>query len=159
MTISKDSVVTMSYVLTNSEGDVLDESGDAPFVYLQGHQNIVPGLEKELEGLAAGASKSVSVSPADGYGEYDPQLKFDVPKDKLGADAPPVDAVVQLMDGSGHRMLAKVVAVGAENVTLDANHPLAGQTLNFQVTITEVRAAEPDEIAHGHVHGPGCHHH
>lgn len=159
MTIGKNSVVSMTYVLTNSRGEILDESGETPFVYLQGHENIVPGLERELEGLQAGTSKSVSVSPEDGYGIYDPELKFAVPKDKLGAEAPPVDAVVALQDGSGHRMMAKVVEVDAENVTLDANHPLAGQTLNFEVTICEVRAAEADEIAHGHVHGPGCHHH
>jgi FKBP-type peptidyl-prolyl cis-trans isomerase SlyD len=67
--------------------------------------------------------------------------------------------MVQLQDGSGHRMLARVIKTDDVNVTLDANHPLAGETLNFKVTINEVRAALPDELAHGHVHGPGCHHH
>lgn len=158
MTVSKDIVVSMTYVLKNSKGEVLDESGDSPLVYLQGHQNIVPGLEKALEGLSVGASKNVSVAPAEGYGDYDPQMKFDVPTAKMGNDIPPVDAMVQLQDGTGHRMLARVVKSDAQTVTLDANHPLAGETLNFQVTITELRAALADEIAHGHVHGAGCHH-
>lgn len=159
MKISKDTVVSMTYVLTNDKGEVLDESGDAPFFYLHGHENIVPGLERALEGLASGTSKSASIPPADGYGEYDPKLKFEVPKSKMGEDVPPLDAMVQLQDGSGHRMLARVIKTDDANVTLDANHPLAGETLNFQVTINEVRAALPDELAHGHVHGPGCHHH
>lgn len=159
MTIGKDTVVMMKYTLTNDKGEVLDESGDEPFPYLHGHENIVPGLEKALEGLKVGDSKSVSVSPAEGYGEVDPELRFQVPADKMGPEAPPLDAMVQLRDPSGHRMLARVVAVDAENVTLDANHPLAGETLNFQVTIADVRAALPDEIAHGHAHGPGGHHH
>lgn len=159
MIVSKDTVVTMSYVLTNTQGEVLDESGDAPFPYLHGHENIVPGLERALEGLSVGASKSVSVSPADGYGEYDPELKFEMPTSKMGDQVPPLDAMVQLRDSSGHRMLARVVQADGETITLDANHPLAGETLNFQVTITEIRAASPDEIAHGHAHGPGGHHH
>jgi FKBP-type peptidyl-prolyl cis-trans isomerase SlyD len=159
MTISKDTVVAMTYVLTNAKGEIVDESGDAPFHYLQGHENIVPGLERALEGLAVGASKSVAVSPADGYGEYDPKLKFEVPRSKMGNEELPVDAMVQLQDGAGHHMLARVVESDAVRVVLDANHPLAGETLNFQVTIIEVRAALPDELAHGHVHGPGCHHH
>lgn len=159
MTISKDSVVTMTYVLTNDQGEVLDEASDEPFPYLHGHDNIVPGLERELEGLAVGATKSVSVAPADGYGEYDPKLKFLVPVSQMGADVPPVDMMVSLRDGGGHQMVAKIVAVDSKNVTLDANHPLAGQTLNFQVTITGIRAASADELNHGHVHGPGCHHH
>ncbi len=159
MIISKDTVVTMTYVLTNDKGEVLDESGDDAFPYLHGHQNIVPGLERALEGLEAGASKDVSVSPADGYGEYDPSLKFAVPKAQMGNDVPPLEAMVQLRDQEGHRLIARVVDVAGDSVTLDANHPLAGETLNFKVTITEVRAAQPEEISHGHVHGPGGHHH
>lgn len=159
MVVSKDAVVTMSYVLTNTRGEVLDASGDEPFHYLHGHENIVPGLERALEGLAVGASKEADVLPEDGYGDYDPQLKFDLPSAQLGKEMPPVDAMVSLRDSSGQRMIARVVKVTAESVTLDANHPLAGETLRFAVTITGVRAASADELAHGHVHGPGCHHH
>lgn len=159
MIISKDTVVSMTYVLTNDKGEILDESGDAAFPYLHGHQNIVPGLERELEGLGAGASKDVSVTPADGYGEYDPSLKFAVPKAQMGGDTPPLEAMVQLRDAEGHRIVARVVDIEGDSVTLDANHPLAGETLNFKVTITEVRAAQPEELSHGHVHGPGGHHH
>lgn len=159
MTVDKDIVVSMSYVLKNDKGEVVDESGENPMEYLHGHENIVPGLEKALTGLEIGAAKNVSVSPAEGYGEYDPALKFDIPTSKIGGQAPPLDAVLQFADPSGHRFLARVVKVEGETVSLDANHPLAGQTLNFQVTITSLRAAQPDEIAHGHVHGAGCGHH
>lgn len=158
MTIAKDMVVSFTYVLKNSKGDILDESGDSPMEYLHGHENIVPGLEKALEGLQVGAAKNVSVSPAEGYGEYESELKFVVPREKLGEDIP-MDAMVQLRNSDGSRIMARVVAADAETVTLDANHPLAGETLNFDVTITEMRAALPDEIAHGHVHGAGCGHH
>jgi FKBP-type peptidyl-prolyl cis-trans isomerase SlyD len=158
MTIAKDTVVSITYVLTNNKGEVLDESGEAPLVYLHGHENIVPGLENALEGLSVGAAKSVSVAPAEGYGEYDPQMKFDIPT--RGQDPlPPVGAMVELQGSGGHRFVARVVAADKDKMTLDANHPLAGETLNFDVKITDLRSALPDEIAHGHVHGAGCHHH
>ena len=159
MTVDKDIVVSMSYVLTNAKGEVMDESGDTPMEYLHGHENIVPGLERALQGLEVGAAKDVSVAPADGYGEYDPTLKFEVPASKVGGQTPPVDAVLQFANQSGHRFMARVVKVEGDTITLDANHPLAGETLNFKVSITSLRAAVADEISHGHVHGEGCGHH
>lgn len=159
MTITKDTVVSMTYVLKNNDGEVIDQSGDTPLVYLHGHMNIVPGLEKALEGLAVGASANASVAPKEGYGEFDPNLKFSLDKSKLGDNVPPVDSLVQMKNGEGQTFVARVVEADDKSVTFDANHPLAGETLNFEVTITDVRAAQPEEIAHGHVHGPGGHHH
>ena len=159
MTISKDTVVSLNYVLKNDKGEVLDDSGDSPLVYLHGHQNIVPGLEKALDGLAKGASTKASVSPEEGYGTYDPNLKFAIPAERMGDEVPPVGALLQLKNQAGQTFVARVVETDAEKVSLDANHPLAGENLNFEITITDIRQAEPDEIQHGHVHGPGCHHH
>lgn len=159
MTVDKDIVVAMNYVLKNDKGEVMDESGDTPMEYLHGHENIVPGLEKALTGLEVGAAKEVAVTPAEGYGDYDPTLKFEIPTSKIGGQAPPLDAVLQFADPSGHRFLARVFKVEGDTVSLDANHPLAGETLNFQVTITALRAASAEEISHGHVHSGSCGHH
>ncbi|MFA5507803.1 MAG: FKBP-type peptidyl-prolyl cis-trans isomerase [Vulcanimicrobiota bacterium] len=159
MTITKDTVVSMTYLLKNNEGEILDQSGDEPLIYLHGHENIVPGLEKALEGLAVGATTEASVPPTEGYGEYDPKLKFAIPTERMGDEIPPLNALLQLKNQAGQTFVARVVATDSEKISLDANHPLAGEHLNFQVTITDVRKAEPEEIAHGHVHGPGGHHH
>jgi len=159
MTITKDKVVSMTYTLTDDEGKVIDQSGDSPLVYLHGHKNIVPGLEKALDGLAVGANATAKVPPSEGYGEYDPKLKFAVDRNKLGDQIPPEGSLVQLTGGSGQEFVARVIEVTDAHVGFDANHPLAGQNLNFNVTIKEVRAANAEEIAHGHVHGPGGHQH
>lgn len=159
MTVTKDKVVSITYVLKNDEGEVLDKSGEQPLVYLHGHKNIVPGLEKALDGLTVGATADASISPEEGYGEYDPKLKFAIPSSKMGQEIPPVGALLQLKNQAGQTFVARVVETDSERVMLDANHPLAGQNLNFQVTISDVRQAQPEEIAHGHVHGPGGHHH
>jgi FKBP-type peptidyl-prolyl cis-trans isomerase SlyD len=159
MTISKDTVVSMNYVLKNDEGKVLDQSGDDPLVYLHGHKNIVPGLEKALDGLAVGAKTQASISPSEGYGEYDPKLKFAVPAAQMGDGIPPVDSLVQLTSRAGQTFVARVMGADDDKVMLDANHPLAGENLNFEVTITDIREAQPEELEHGHVHGPGGHHH
>lgn len=159
MTITKDTVVSMTYILKNNAGEVLDQSGDSPLVYLHGHRNIVPGLEKALDGLAVGASTEASIPPSEGYGEYDPKLKFALPAERMGGEVPPVNTLLQLKNQAGQTFVARVTETDGEKVTLDANHPLAGEHLNFNVTITDVRQAQPEEIAHGHVHGPGGHHH
>ena len=159
MTITKDAVVSFNYVLTNDKGEVIDESKEHPLSYLHGHRNIVPGLEKALEGLAVGASTEAKVSPEEGYGEYNPQLKFAVARAQFGADVPPAGSLVQLRGQQGQQMVAQVLGHDEQAVQLDANHPLAGENLNFKVTITEVRQAQPEELAHGHVRGPGGHQH
>ena len=159
MTITKDTVVSMTYILKNNAGEVIDQSGNDPLVYLHGHQNIVPGLEKALDGLAAGATTEASIPLSEGYGEYDPKLKFAVPADRMGGEVPPVNTLLQLKNQAGQTFVARVTETNGDKVTLDANHPLAGEHLNFAVTITDVRQAQPEEIAHGHVHGPGGHHH
>ncbi|HSM27571.1 MAG TPA: peptidylprolyl isomerase [Thioalkalivibrio sp.] len=161
MQISTNSVVLIDYTLTNDQGDVIDtSSGREPLAYLQGHQNIISGLESALEGKSAGDRVQVSIAPADGYGERDESLSQAVPRQMFeDADQVIVGMQFHTMTEQGHQQVVTVTAVDAENVTVDANHPLAGETLNFDVTVVEVREALPEELEHGHVHGPGGHHH
>lgn len=160
MQIAKHMVVSIDYTLTDNAGNVLDTSeGQGPLSYIQGIGSLIPGLEKALEGKAAGESLAVSVPPEEGYGERDDAMLQAVPRDRFETDAAiEVGMRFQAMSEAGPQVVT-VVGVDDENVTIDANHPLAGETLNFAVTVVEVREATPEELDHGHVHGPDGHHH
>ena len=160
MQIDKDTVVTFNYTLTDSEGNVLDESQDGTFAYLHGAGNIIPGLERELTGKAAGDNLTVNVAPEDGYGLRNDELKKSVPRSMFDESADiEVGARFQAEANDGRVLAVTVVSVDAENVVVDGNHPLAGVALRFVVDVVNVRPAAQEEIAHGHVHGPGGHHH
>ena len=161
MQVSKDKVVSIDYTLTNNQGQVIDSSqGRAPLAYLHGNNNIIPGLEKELEGKNVGDQLKVAVRPEEGYGNHDPQMVQSVPKTAFkGVDNIQPGMQFQAQGPGGQTRVVTVTKVDGDNVTVDANHPLAGQTLNFDVTVKEVRDASPDELSHGHVHGPGGHEH
>ena len=157
--IAKEVVVSINYKLTDSEsGELLDSSeGQEPLKYIHGLGQIVPGLEKALEGKAVGAQETVTVSPEDGYGDRDESRLISVPKDRFDDDID-VGDVVQAATADGHHMRLKVTAMEGDNVTLDANHPLAGRTLCFEVEVVDVREATEHELSHGHAHcgGGGC---
>jgi FKBP-type peptidyl-prolyl cis-trans isomerase SlyD len=159
VSIKKDSVVAFNYTLKEDTGEVIDSSAPGePLVYLHGHGNIVPGLERELEGKAANDKLHVKVAPADGYGEYSRELVQKVPRRSLkGIANITVGTRLHAQTSEGPRAVT-VTAVTGDMVTLDGNHPLAGQTLDFDIEIVEVRDATEEELAHGHVHGPGGHH-
>lgn len=157
--VANDKVVSMKYTLKNDKGDVLDQSGTNPLSYLHGHGNIIPGLEKGLDGLAVGDHKQVVVAPAEGYGEHQEEKKFELPRSRFEETELKPGVTVVLETKEGKRMMARVAGVEGDVVKMDANHPLAGQTLHFDVEIVEIRDAGPEELAHGHVHGPGGHHH
>ena len=160
MQVAKDAVVTIHYTLKNDAGETVDSSaGSDPLAYLQGNGNLIPGLENALEGKQAGDKVSVKVAPGEGYGEYDKSLVQQVPRRSFkGIANIQVGMQFQVQSNQGPRAVTVTNVIG-DMVTVDGNHPLAGQNLNFDVEITEVRAATEEELAHGHVHGPGGHHH
>ncbi len=160
MTIKQDSVVTLHYTLKDDAGEVIDSSAPRdPLSYLHGRGHLIPGLERELQGKSAGDKLSVKIAPADGYGEYDKALVEQVPRRALkGISNIKVGTQLRGETKQGPRTMTVTRIVG-DMVTLDANHPLAGKQLNFEVEITSVRDATEEELTHGHVHGPGGHHH
>ncbi len=159
MQIEDQKVVSIEYTLTDGEGNVIDSSnGREPLAYLHGAGNIIPGLEKALTGKSTGDSLTANIPPGDAYGEKDPQLVQAVPRDRFPANDIKVGMQFQAQ-GGGQSRVVTVVKVDPDNVTIDANHPLAGQTLNFDVKVVDVRDATQEELSHGHVHGAGGHEH
>ena len=143
--------MAIDYRLTVADGTEVDTTADrGPMEYLHGHQNIIPGLERELEGHEAGDTLDVTVAPADGYGEHEPDRVVQVNKEQLGFE-PEIGAVVsaRLPDGREQHLL--IAEIDGEKVTLDGNHPLAGQTLRFEVSVASIREATEGEIANGAV--------
>jgi len=153
-------VVSMHYTLTDDSGDVLDSSrGGEPFSYLHGHNNIIPGLEKALEGTEAGFKSKVTVAPTEGYGEKNPEAVFEAPREHFPPDMKLEIGARVYADGPNGPITLTVIKLTESGAVLDANHPLAGKTLHFDVEITTVRTATTEELAHGHVHGEGGHQH
>jgi FKBP-type peptidyl-prolyl cis-trans isomerase SlyD len=158
--MSKARVVSIHYTLTDDGGEVLDSSrGGEPLTYLEGASNIIPGLEKELLSAKTGDKKNVKVAAGDAYGEKREDMIVQVPRTQF-----PPDIQMKVGDrfrsgADHHSPIFTVVALEADKITLDGNHPLAGKALSFDVEVTDVRAATDDEVAHGHAHGPGGHHH
>lgn len=159
MSIRKDSVVTFHYTLKDDGGTLIDRSSQGePLAYLHGHGNLVAGLERELEGKSTGDQLSVSIPPGEGYGEYSKALVQTIPRRALkGIANITVGMRLQAQTEQGPKAVT-VTNVTGDLVTIDANHPLAGKNLNFDVRIEDVRDATAEELAHGHVHGPGGHH-
>jgi FKBP-type peptidyl-prolyl cis-trans isomerase SlyD len=158
--IAADSVVLIHYTLKDDKGDVLDSSaGGEPLAYIQGHGNLVPGLEKALEGKRGGNILEVTVPPAEGYGMRDEALVQRVSKRSLkGSGEIRKGMQFQARTDQGLRLFTVTGVIG-DMVSLDGNHPLADQTLHFDIEVVEVRPATAEELEHGHVHGAGGHHH
>lgn len=157
--IETNKVVSIHYTLTNDEGVTLDtSSGRSPLEFIQGMKNIIPGLEKELEGKKIGEKFNVRVSPENGYGVLNPEMIQTVPMDQF-KNIPNVAVGMnfQFNHPQGGTTVLRAVEVTPDHVVLDANHPLAGVHLNFAVEVMTVRAATEDELHHGHLHGgAGC---
>jgi FKBP-type peptidyl-prolyl cis-trans isomerase SlyD len=153
-------VITIEYTLTVG-GEVIDSSAEGgPLDYLQGHENIIPGLEQEIAGMKIGESKNVVVAPEDGYGLVEPDAVIEVDRREFPDDVPvEVGVELEITDDEGDMLFATIVEVGSKVVKLDTNHPLAGKELHFEVTVTDLREASKEEIEHGHVHYGGDHHH
>lgn len=162
MQVAKNAVVTIDYTLKNPDGKVIDSSqseGRQPLPYIHGAGGLIPGLESALEGKNPGDSLSVTIAPEQAYGIRDEKLVSTVAKTAFGNNAIMVGAQFRTQDKQGHQQVVTITKIDADKVTVDSNHPLAGVTLHFDVTIKEVREATAEELAHGHVHGPGGHHH
>ena len=161
MTIAQHKVVTIHYKVTDVDsGEVIDSSeGGAPMTYMHGAQNIIPGLEAALEGKAVGDELEVTVAPADAYGEYSEERVQQVPVEAFqGVEK--VEPGMAFTAQTEHGPVNLIVTEVEETmVTVDANHPLAGKSLKFEVTIDSIRDASEEEVAHGHVHGEGGHQH
>ncbi|WP_309398659.1 peptidylprolyl isomerase [Cerasicoccus maritimus] len=159
MQIAANTVVSLNYTLKDDAGNIIDQSQPgAPLVYLQGHGNIIPGLEKALEGKALGEALDVRIDAAEGYGEPNPALTQVVPRDRFqGIDELAVGMQFQAGTEQGPPIAVRITAIEGDSVTVDGNHPLAGMALNFSVSIADLREATEEEIAHGHIHqGGGC---
>jgi len=156
MQISKNKVTSIHYTLTDNEGNTLDSSsGKEPLVYIHGNGNLIPGMENGLEGKSKGDKFNIKVSPENGYGVKSDELMQQVPRIAFGDQK--IDVGMQFQTSQGQ--VVTITKIGLDSVTVDANHPLAGVELNFDVEVTEIREATADELAHGHVHGPGGHEH
>jgi FKBP-type peptidyl-prolyl cis-trans isomerase SlyD len=160
MKIEDDKVVGIHYTLTDNDGNTIDSSqGRDPLYYLHGYGHLVPGLEDELEGKALKEQFNVKVLPEDGYGEYNKELVYEIARDKF-PDPKNVEVGMTFTSKTKEGDInLNVIGVEDEKVKLDANHPLAGKELNFEVEITDIRDATKEEIEHEHVHGPEGHNH
>jgi FKBP-type peptidyl-prolyl cis-trans isomerase SlyD len=158
--IEKNRVVTLKYTLRDEHGAVLDTSeGRLPLTYLHGKGNIIRGLERALAGKEAGEKLDISVAPEEAYGARDERLVQILPRSRLPEGTQVAPGMQLRADSPRGPRLVSVVKVERDFVTVDGNHPLAGRTLHFSVEVTDVRKATHEEVSHGHVHGPGGHHH
>lgn len=161
MPIAANKAVSIDYTLTNDAGEVIDSSaGGAPLAYLQGAGNIIVGLEKALEGKQVGDQVKVSIEPEEAYGEYSAELVTTLSRAMFeGVDELEVGMQFHASGPDGGMQIVTIRDLDGDDVTVDGNHPLAGQRLNFDVTVVDVRDASAEEVAHGHIHGEGGHHH
>jgi FKBP-type peptidyl-prolyl cis-trans isomerase SlyD len=159
MQIGKDTVVELQYQLYDTDGELIEKT-DEPVEYLHGgYGGMFPAVEKALEGKKAGDTCKLRLEPDDGFGDYDAELMHIEPRDKFPAH---VEIGMQFEgkgDESGDTIVYTVTDIADDKVVVDGNHPLAGQTLNMEVTVTSVRAASAEEVSHGHAHGAHGHHH
>ena len=160
MKVSDNAVISIDYILKDDNGNIIDQSDKSdPLVYLHGASNIIPGLESALSGKAVGEAISVRVAPEEAYGVRDDAKKQAVPRNMFGDEEIAVGAQYHAQGPDGQHLTVTVVSVSDEEIVVDGNHPLAGMHLNFDVTVVDIRDATKEELEHGHVHGPGGHHH
>jgi len=158
-TVEDGVVVSMEYTL-HVDGELLDSSeGQGPLQFLVGYGNIISGLEENMRGMKIGDSKDVVVQPKDGYGEFDDEAFMEVPRQDFPKDMPlEVEAELTVRDDQGNARYARIDSIEDETVTLNFNHPLAGDELHFHVKVVALREPNAEELEHGHVHEAGHHH-
>ena len=160
MQIAKNSVAAFHYTLTDDQNQVIDSStGRDPLTYLHGSGQIVPGLEKQMEGRVVGDKFDAEVAPEEGYGVHQAELMQEVPREAFQGVEDIQPGMQFQGNGPQGQINVTVTKVEDDKVFIDGNHPLAGKTLHFAIEVTDVRAANEEELAHGHVHGAGGHQH
>lgn len=155
MKIKRGKVVAVQYILRGDDQKVLQQTGKEPMLYLHGAKNIVPGLEKKLEGLEAGSKFEVTVSVEEGYGAHNEKLLFNVPFGELPSNVQPMKGAVMPMSFGNRSRTVRITKVRLKDVQVDANHALVDKVLHFTGTVGKVRDASKTEITHGHVHSNG----
>jgi FKBP-type peptidyl-prolyl cis-trans isomerase SlyD len=159
MNVGKNTVVSLSYELYDGDGKLI-EKAETPLVYLHGgYSGIFPLVEKALDGKAVGETCRIHLPPGDAFGEYDAELVRIEARDKFPSETKVGMQFEAQSDKQGETVVYTVTDIAEDKVVVDGNHPFAGQTLNFQCSISEVRAATEEELTHGHVHGAHGHHH
>ena len=158
--VQNDVVVSMEYTL-HVDGEKIDSSeGQDPLQFLVGYGNIISGLEREMMGMKVGDSKDVVIQPADAYGEFDDAAFMEVPRGEFPKDMPIEEGLeLSVRDDSGQARYARIEAIEGDTVTLNFNHPLAGDELHFNVKVVDLREPTEEELQHGHVHQAGGHQH
>ncbi|HZM00352.1 MAG TPA: peptidylprolyl isomerase [Planctomycetota bacterium] len=160
MQIARHTVATLTYRLTDDSGALIDASEEGqPLAYIHGTRSLIPGLEQALEGHSSGDVLKLRLPPELAYGERDEELIHQVSRHELPAEAEIAVGVQFHAEGEDGLHILTVVGIEGDSVRLDANHPLAGKALNFDVSVVSVRAATAEELTHGHAHGQGGHHH
>jgi FKBP-type peptidyl-prolyl cis-trans isomerase SlyD len=158
-TVENGVVVSMEYTLHVDNEEIDSSQGQDPLQFLVGHGNIISGLEREMMGMKVGESKAVVIAPADGYGEFDENAFVNVPRTAFPKDIPVEEGTeLTVRDDSGQPRYARIDTVEGDTVTLNFNHPLAGDELHFNVKVVGVREPSSEELEHGHVHQDGHHH-
>ncbi|HSQ40895.1 MAG TPA: peptidylprolyl isomerase [Fibrobacteraceae bacterium] len=156
MLVCNNAVVNIHYTLTNLQGSVVDSSsGQEPLAYIQGLGQIVPGLEKAMDGRKAGDHFQISLNPEEGYGLRDEAMLDEVPREAFGEGTSLEPGMEFYADGPHGPVVVIVKEIRDDKVLVDGNHPLAGEVLNFDIEVVDVREATQEEMSHGHVHGPG----
>lgn len=146
MTVTAGTLVSFEYTLKDEAGEQIESNvGGEALTYVHGLGQIVPGLEKALEGMQIGETKTVVVSPEEGYGQVDPQAVVEIPKDQVPKDAHQVGATIQARNEDGQMMIAQVSAIKDNTIIMDFNHPFAGQTLNFEIKVLEISVPEDQQ--------------
>ncbi len=160
MKVAQNKVVTLEYQIRNAQGEVVEDTSGNPLQYIQGIGQLLPALEQALEGKEAGEEVEITLTPDQAFGEYDEGQIQAIPKSAFGEGMELQPGMVMYArTQDGHQVPFLIREVREDVVIADFNHPLAGETLTFHLKVMDVRDATPEELAHGHVHGPDAHSH